>query len=259
MIPYSSSLPPGVLASDMDASVKFEFPFPSAEEAQRDKTGTVKSTSSPEFKETFKLNINRTHRGFKRVVQSKGIKFEIGLFKTDKVIGTAHLKLETLENHCDLREIIEVMDGRKATGGKLEVRVKIREPLSGVDLQPVTEKWLVLDPVSSLSPPERQKERAPSPRSKPRHEASSRSSQPNNSPPHYKLHSFSILSYDRERLERKIGEYRKAQRDPPADLVHQHKELTHRLQWQKAQLERGSSSLLTAGIPEKETHRMRGE
>lgn len=51
------------------------------------------------------------------------------------------------------------MDGRKATGGKLEVRVKIREPLSGVDVHPVTEKWLVLDPVSSLSPPERQKER----------------------------------------------------------------------------------------------------
>lgn len=51
------------------------------------------------------------------------------------------------------------MDGRKATGGKLEVKVKIREPLSGVDVQPVTEKWLVLDPVSSLSPPEKQKER----------------------------------------------------------------------------------------------------
>lgn len=51
------------------------------------------------------------------------------------------------------------MDGRKATGGKLEVRVKMREPLSGADVQPVTEKWLVLDPVSSLSPPERKKER----------------------------------------------------------------------------------------------------
>ena len=51
------------------------------------------------------------------------------------------------------------MDGRKATGGKLEVRVKIREPLSGLDLQPVTEKWLVLEPVSQLSPPEKQKER----------------------------------------------------------------------------------------------------
>lgn len=51
------------------------------------------------------------------------------------------------------------MDGRKATGGKLEVMVKIREPLSGADLQPVTEKWLVVDPVSTLSPTERQKEK----------------------------------------------------------------------------------------------------
>ncbi|XP_054461204.1 coiled-coil and C2 domain-containing protein 1A [Anoplopoma fimbria] len=241
--------PSGVSANDLDASVKFEFPFPSAEEAQRDKTGTVKSTNNPEFKENFKLNINRAHRGFKRVVQSKGIKFEIvhkgGLFKTDKVVGTAQLKLDALENQCDVREIIEVMDGRKATGGKLEVKVKIREPLTGADLQPVTEKWLVLDPVSSLSPPERQKERAPSPRSKPKHEASSRSGHPNSSPPQYKLHSFSLLNYDRERLERKIADYRKVRRDPPSDLLHQHKEVTYRLQWQKAQLERASSSLLT--------------
>lgn len=49
------------------------------------------------------------------------------------------------------------MDGRKSTGGKLEVRAKIREPLSGVDLHPVTEKWLILEPVTS--PPEKQKER----------------------------------------------------------------------------------------------------
>uniref|UniRef100_A0A8C9YRI9 Coiled-coil and C2 domain-containing protein 1B n=1 Tax=Sander lucioperca TaxID=283035 RepID=A0A8C9YRI9_SANLU len=223
--------PSGVSPNDLDASVKFEFPFPSAEEAQRDKTSTVKSTNSPEFKENFKLNINRAHRGFKRVIQSKGVKFEIihkgGLFKTDKVVGTAQLKLEALENHCDIREIIEVMDGRKATGGKLEVRVKIREPLSGVDLQPVTEKWLVLDPVSPISPPERQKERV---------------SRVLISPD---LNVFSLLNYDRERLERKIAEYRKARRDPPSDLVHQHKEVTHRLQWQKAQLERASSALLT--------------
>lgn len=34
-----------------------------------------------------------------------------GLFKTDKVVGTAQLKLEALENHCDMREIIEVSAG----------------------------------------------------------------------------------------------------------------------------------------------------
>lgn len=241
--------PPGVSANDLDASVKFEFPFPSSEEAQRDKTNTVKNSNNPEFKEQFKLSINRAHRGFKRVVQSKGIKFEIihkgGLFKTDKVVGTAHLKLEALESHCEIREIIEVMDGRKATGGKLEVRVKIREPLSGVDLQPVTEKWIVLDPVATLSPPEKQKERAPSPRSKPRHEAASRSGHSNTSPPNFKLHSFSLLNYDKERLERKISDYRKNRRDPPSDLLQQHRDVTQRLHWQKSQLERASPTLLT--------------
>uniref|UniRef100_A0A7N6BPP4 Coiled-coil and C2 domain-containing protein 1B n=1 Tax=Anabas testudineus TaxID=64144 RepID=A0A7N6BPP4_ANATE len=241
-----TSLPSGVSPNDLDASVKFEFPFPSAEEAQRDKTSTVKGTNSPDFKEQFKLNINRNHRSFKRVVQSKGIKFEIihkgGLFKTDKLVGSAQLKLEALENHCEMREIIEVMDGRKATGGKLEVKVKIREPVSGAEIQPVTEKWLILKPVS---PPEKQKEKAPSPPSKPGHEVSSRSSHTNSSPPQYKLHSFSLLNYDKERLERKIAEYRKNRRDPPTDLIQQHKEVTHRLQWQKAQLERGSPALLT--------------
>ncbi|XP_028310919.1 coiled-coil and C2 domain-containing protein 1A isoform X2 [Gouania willdenowi] len=268
--------PPGVTPNDLDASVKFEFPFPSTEEAQRDKTSTVKNTNSPEFKEQFRLNINRSHRGFKRLVQSKGIKFEIihkgGLFKNDKVVGTAQLKLEALENHCEIREIIEVMDGRRATGGKLEVRAKMRKPLSGVDLQPVTEKWVVLEPVSLLSPPDKPRERAPSPRSKPRHEAPGRS-HGNHSPPRYKLHSFCLLNYDKERLERKVpvcvcvrvrslfnssefrrmshcnvcqlAEYRKSRRDPPSDLIHQHKEVTHRLHWQKAHLERASPSLLT--------------
>nr|XP_061791777.1 coiled-coil and C2 domain-containing protein 1A [Nerophis lumbriciformis] len=242
-------VPSGLSPNDLDASVKFEFPFPSVEEAQRDKTSTVKSTSSPEFKEQFKLNINRTHRGFKRVIQSKGLKFEIihkgGLFKTDKVVGTAQLKLDGLENQCDIREIIEVMDGRKATGGKLEVRVKIREPISGVELHSTTEKWLTLEPVSALSPPEKQKQRAPSPRSKHRHEGNNRGSHSSSSPPEYKLHSFSLLNYNKDQLERKIGEYQKNRRDPPSDLIYQYKEVKHRLQWQKAQLERASPALLS--------------
>lgn len=42
-----------------------------------------------------------------------------------------------------------------------------------------------------------------------------------------------------------IAEYRKNRRDPPSDLIQQHKEVIHRLQWQKAQLERASPALLT--------------
>lgn len=37
------------------------------------------------------------------------------------------------------------MDGRKATGGRVEVKIRLREPLSGQDMQRSTERWLVID------------------------------------------------------------------------------------------------------------------
>ncbi|XP_032481269.1 coiled-coil and C2 domain-containing protein 1B [Phocoena sinus] len=142
--------PPGVTPDDLDAFVRFEFHYPNSDQAQKNKTAVVKNTNSPEFDQLFKLNINRNHRGFRRVIQSKGIKFEIfhkgSFFRSDKLVGTAHLKLERLENECEIREIVEVLDGRKPTGGKLEVKVRLREPLSGQDVQMVTENWLVLEP-----------------------------------------------------------------------------------------------------------------
>ncbi|XP_045712691.1 coiled-coil and C2 domain-containing protein 1B isoform X4 [Phyllostomus hastatus] len=142
--------PPGVTPDDLDAFVRFEFHYPNSDQAQKSKTAVVKNTNSPEFDQLFKLNINRNHRGFRRVIQSKGIKFEIfhkgSFFRSDKLVGTAHLKLERLENECEIREILEVLDGRKPTGGKLEVRVRLREPLSGQDMQTVTEncRWSAL-------------------------------------------------------------------------------------------------------------------
>ncbi|EPY84499.1 coiled-coil and C2 domain-containing protein 1B [Camelus ferus] len=143
-------VPAWVTPDDLDAFVRFEFHYPNSDQAQKNKTTVVKNTNSPEFDQLFKLNINRNHRGFRRVIQSKGIKFEIfhkgSFFRSDKLVGTAHLKLERLENECEIREIVEVLDGRKPTGGKLEVKVRLREPLSGQDVQMVTENWLVLEP-----------------------------------------------------------------------------------------------------------------
>ncbi|KFU97693.1 Coiled-coil and C2 domain-containing protein 1B, partial [Pterocles gutturalis] len=141
--------PPGVSPRDLDAFVKFEFQYPSAEQPQKSKTPVINNTNSPEYNQLFKLNINRNHRGFRRAIRSKGIKFEVfhkgSFFRSDKQVGTAHLKLEKLESECEVREIIEIFDGRKPTGGKLEVKVRLREPLSGQDLQTITENWLVLE------------------------------------------------------------------------------------------------------------------
>ncbi|KAK1790695.1 hypothetical protein P4O66_014555 [Electrophorus voltai] len=141
--------PQGVASNDLDAYVKFDFPYPSSDQPQRHKTSVIKNTNSPEYSQSFTLNINRNHRGFRRVVQSKGLKLEVfhkgGFLRSDKPVGTAHIKLEKLECESEVREIAEVMDGRKPTGGRLEVRVRLREPLSGQDLSTVTERWLVLD------------------------------------------------------------------------------------------------------------------
>ncbi|XP_016398962.1 coiled-coil and C2 domain-containing protein 1B-like isoform X2 [Sinocyclocheilus rhinocerous] len=141
--------PSGVATNDLDAYVKFDFPYPSTDQPQKHKTSVIKNTNNPEYNQSFKLNINRNHRGFRRVIQSKGLKLEVlhkgGFLRSDKPIGTALLKLEKLETESEVREIVELMDGRKATGGRLEVRVRLREPLGGQDHQTVTERWLVLE------------------------------------------------------------------------------------------------------------------
>ncbi|XP_073348051.1 coiled-coil and C2 domain-containing protein 1B isoform X2 [Pagrus major] len=141
--------PSGIQTNDLDAYVKFDFPYPSTEQPQKHKTAVIKNTNSPEYNQSFTLSINRNHRGFRRVVTSKGIKLELlhkgGFLRSDKPIGFALLKLDKLESQSEIREIVEVMDGRKPTGGRVEVKVRLREPLSGQDMQTSTERWLVID------------------------------------------------------------------------------------------------------------------
>uniref|UniRef100_H2LF51 Coiled-coil and C2 domain containing 1B n=1 Tax=Oryzias latipes TaxID=8090 RepID=H2LF51_ORYLA len=141
--------PNGVQSNYLDAYIKFDFPFPSSEQPQRHKTTVVKNTNSPEYNQSFTLTINRNHRGFRRLVASKGFKLDLlhkgGFLRCDKPIGSALVKLDKLEAQSEIREIVEVMDGRKHTGGRVEVKVQLREPLSGQDIQTSTERWLVID------------------------------------------------------------------------------------------------------------------
>ncbi|KAM8838486.1 coiled-coil and C2 domain-containing protein 1B [Synchiropus picturatus] len=146
--------PSGVQSHDLDAYVKFDFPFPSSDQPQKHKTTVIKNTNSPEYNQTFTLSINRNHRGFRRIVTSKGIKLELlhkgGFLRSDKPLGTALVKLDKLENESEIREIVEVMDGRKRTGGMVEVKVRLRQPLSGQDMQSSHEHWLVIDQAPGL-------------------------------------------------------------------------------------------------------------
>uniref|UniRef100_G1RRU9 Coiled-coil and C2 domain-containing protein 1B n=1 Tax=Nomascus leucogenys TaxID=61853 RepID=G1RRU9_NOMLE len=225
----------GLSPGDLDVFVRFDFPYPNVEEAQKDKTSVIKNTDSPEFKEQFKLCINRSHRGFRRAIQTKGIKFEVvhkgGLFKTDRVLGTAQLKLDALETACEVREILEVLDGRRPTGGRLEVMVRIREPLTAQQLETTTERWLVIDPVPAAVPTVR----PPTPTHQ----------QPQGGKSARPLHSLSVLAFDQERLERKILALTQARRPVPPEVAQQYQDIMQRSQWARgwaaeyaAQLER---------------------
>lgn len=53
------------------------------------------------------------------------------------------------------------------------------------------------------------------------------------------------MTLGRRLVVSQMAEQQRSRREPPPDLVHQHREVTHRLQWQKAQLERASPALLS--------------
>lgn len=41
--------------------------------------------------------------------------------------------------------MFKLMDGRKKVGGKLEVRLRVRNPLVAKQVEQLNEKWLILD------------------------------------------------------------------------------------------------------------------
>ena len=56
-----------------------------------------------------------------------------------RYIGQGMLSLEILDKKCEHRATVDLMDekGRKATGGKLTVEARLREPLTGTKLSTV--------------------------------------------------------------------------------------------------------------------------
>ncbi|KRT80654.1 C2 domain containing protein [Oryctes borbonicus] len=133
---------------DIDTYVKFEFPYPQ-EEPVKDRTSTVKDTNNPEYNYTFTLPIQRTARTCLRVFKRHSVKFEIyskgGFLRSDTLLGTVSVKLQPLETQCEIHDSYYLMDGRKKVGGKLEVKMRVRNPLLNKQVEQLSEKWLVLD------------------------------------------------------------------------------------------------------------------
>ncbi|XP_052776019.1 coiled-coil and C2 domain-containing protein 1-like isoform X2 [Mya arenaria] len=140
--------PDGYSEKNLDTYVKYEFPFPT-DDPQTGHTETVKSSLNPEYQEPVKMTMNRKSRALVRVIERKTIKLEIfykrGFLKSDKLLGTVNVKLLPLETQCTLHDSYDLCDGRKTLGGKLEVKVRIRDPFKSKQVEEVKEKWLVID------------------------------------------------------------------------------------------------------------------
>ncbi|CAG9769095.1 unnamed protein product [Ceutorhynchus assimilis] len=147
---------------DIDTYVKFEFPFPQ-ETPYADKTSTVRDTNNPDYNQTFVIPIQRNSRQCQRAFKRHGIKFDVyakgcdcgcasdifscfsGFFRSDSLVGTVNLKLQPLETQCEIHDSFDLMDGRRKTGGKLEVRLRIRNPIATQQVEQIQEKWLIID------------------------------------------------------------------------------------------------------------------
>ncbi|XP_039278872.1 coiled-coil and C2 domain-containing protein 1-like [Nilaparvata lugens] len=149
---------------EVDTYVRFEFPFPS-DNPPKDKTVVIYNTNNPIYNAVFTLPIQR-NRTCQRVFKRQSIKCEIwskgltcssflswfrcfchprGFFRGDTLLGTATVKLQPLETKCTIHDSFDLMEGRKAVGGKLEVKVRIRNPIVTKQVEQVNEKWLVID------------------------------------------------------------------------------------------------------------------
>ena len=61
------------------------------------------------------------------------------------MLGAVTVSLDTLETKCVHHTSLDLMEGKKAVGGKLELRVRLREPMLRQQVEELREKWLVID------------------------------------------------------------------------------------------------------------------
>ncbi|XP_040064712.2 coiled-coil and C2 domain-containing protein 1-like [Ixodes scapularis] len=132
---------------ELDSYVRVEFPFPN-DAPQSVRTRTVKDTINPEFQETFKFEINRKSRSFARITKRHPIKLEVwakrGFLRSDAILGTVAVKFEDLETKCDLHDSYDVFDSKRPSGGKLEVKVRVREPFVSKQVEEIKQRWLII-------------------------------------------------------------------------------------------------------------------
>ncbi|XP_065200523.1 coiled-coil and C2 domain-containing protein 1-like isoform X2 [Planococcus citri] len=133
---------------EIDTYVKLQFPYPT-ETPQQYKSAVVYNTNNPAYNFITTFAIDRNSRPCQRIFKRQVLKCEIwskgGFFRSDSLLGTASVKLAPLETQCTLHDAYDLMDGRRTVGGKVELKIRIRDPIARKQVEHVEEKWLIID------------------------------------------------------------------------------------------------------------------
>ena len=140
-------VPQGWKPEDLKVHVLWEFTI--QDKTAKGQTKSYKDGINPDLFEQFRVDIgDRTARSFARAIKRGNLKvtacYDRGFLKKPGELGCGVVKLSDWENLAELHEVVTLMDGRKQTTTKVEVKCRIREPVGGAQCEFTDMKWLII-------------------------------------------------------------------------------------------------------------------
>ncbi|BHF67176.1 Coiled-coil and C2 domain-containing protein 1A [Sparganum proliferum] len=158
----SLPIPSGISGPEaLDTYVTLELPYPNSESPQKHTTAWARHTNQPTdyggFEASARFTVNRKARSFERLLQGpKTLKATVyynrGLLKKAGVLGTTTVKLDGLLTSATSTGCHDLMEGRTAVGGMLEITLRQRTPLSGPPFHIVNKPWLIIQSSRPAAP-----------------------------------------------------------------------------------------------------------
>jgi coiled-coil and C2 domain-containing protein 1 len=114
--------------------VNFSFPHTAHQTA---KSQTISGTENPEFNEIVNFKIDRKQKPLVRSIKRVPLKFEVyqkgSFLRSDKLWGTAEIPLAALEKQPLITSCVDILEGRRKTGGKLTCQIRVSRPVTEED------------------------------------------------------------------------------------------------------------------------------
>ncbi|KAL7754268.1 hypothetical protein RI367_000249 [Sorochytrium milnesiophthora] len=144
-----------VAANDICSFVSWDLGgYPETGEGRGD-TDVVRNAMNPEYNATKNIRIER-NRALQRHFERKKATLEVfhrgggilgfGLLAKNISLGKVIVKLDTLLTKSEINQVADLLDAnRRPTGGKIEFRIRLRQPLMRQDIETRNERWAFVD------------------------------------------------------------------------------------------------------------------